>query len=172
MSIRSKLTRLLSERKLYELEPLLTRDETVRTMIVSAGIDGVVQPPFADTKEGERHAELRAWFDSFMEGGEITVAPDPDDKPRDAMLARVRPVKGEFWSIRVTAPEDTPGIRVLGAFADKDKFIALTWDYREDMSTFNDHVKSAMSAWKDLFGEETPFSGERLDDYLTNFIAV
>jgi hypothetical protein len=47
--------------------------------------------------------------------------------------ARVHPVKAEFWSIRVTAPEDTPGIRVLGAFADKDKFIALTWDYREDM---------------------------------------
>ena len=84
---------------------------------MSPDILAVITPPFPETEKGKRLSEFRAWLDAFMEGSEISVAQDPDQKPPDAMLARVKPVEDEFWSIRVTEPEKTPGIRSLGGFA-------------------------------------------------------
>ena len=172
MSIDAILNNLLNNEALFELESLFTGDETARTMIVSPDIMAVVLPPFPETEMGERLGELRAWLDNFLEGGEITVAEDPDAKPADVMLARVHPIRADFWSIRVTEPTQTPGIRALGAFAGKDKFVALSWDYREDMADFDGDVQSAIDYWKDLFGGELPFKGRDLDEYLSNFRAV
>lgn len=100
-------------------------------MIVTQDILAAVTPPFPADERGVRLAEYRAVLDAFSEGGEFSVAEDPDRKPYDAMLARVHPVAAEFFSIRVTDPEETPGIRSLGAFVDKDTFVALIWDFRE-----------------------------------------
>jgi hypothetical protein len=158
---------------LFELESLFTGDETARSMIVSANILAVVTPPFADTPEGIRIGELRAWMDGFLEGAELTVAEDPDNKPRDAMLARVHPVDAEFWAIRVTNPEDSPGIRSFGAFTAKNEFVALTWELREEIGDqFDEHVDEVRDSWIDFFGEEAPHSGDSLDDYLTTYRAV
>jgi hypothetical protein len=88
------------------------------------------------------------------------------------MLARVAPVEDEFWSIRVTEPEDTAGIRALGGFIGKDEFISLTWDYREGIPVFDDEVDIVRNEWRDLFGSKGPFSGVNLDEYLTNYRAV
>jgi len=172
MSIRAKLRTLLSRNRLFELESLFTGNDTARTMIVSADILAVVTPPFSDTEHGRRLGEFRAWLDNFSEGGEISVAEDPDQKPPDAMLARVAPVDDELWSVRVTEPEDTAGIRSLGGFAAKDKFICLIWDFREGIPVFDDEVDAAHDAWCDLFGSQGPMSGANLDEYLTNYRAV
>lgn len=107
-----------------------------------------------------------------MEGSEISVAEDPFQKPPDAMLARVDPIEKEYWSIRITEPEDTAGMRSLGGFGGKDLLIALTWDYRENIPIFEDEVTAAHEAWCDLFGSQGPFSGDALDDYLTNYRPV
>jgi hypothetical protein len=89
------------------------------------------------------------------------------------MLARVHPIEKEFWSIRVTAPEETPGIRSLGAFSDKDDFVALTWEKRELIADeFNEEVQSAIECWKDYFGTIAPHRGDSLDEYLTTFAPV
>ena len=88
------------------------------------------------------------------------------------MLARVHPVEAEFWSIRVTEPEDTPGIRALGAFGGKDAFVAIDWEYREGMTDFDSHVESAIEDWKGIFEAEPPFEGDSLDEYLSNYRAV
>jgi len=167
------LAKLLQDKGLFELESLYTGEETARTMIVSPEILAVVSPPFADTLEGKRHGEFRAWLDSFMEGAEISVAEDPHDKPPDAMLARVDPIEAEFWSIRVTEPEETPGIRAFGAFTQKDTLVALTWEYRELIGdAFDDEVDSVRDAWTVLFVSEEPFGGASLDEYLTNYRVV
>ena len=141
-------------------------------MVVTPEIWEVVAFPFSPDAKGERLGEFRNWLDAFSEGGELSVAEDPHLKPQDAMLARVDPVDAEFWSIRVTDPEQTPGIRSLGAFADKDTFVALTWDYRELIGEFDDEVATAHAAWVDLFGAEVPHSGDHIDDYLTNYYSV
>jgi hypothetical protein len=143
------LAKHLDNRSLIEMMSLFTRDETARTMIVSPDIMTIITPPFDDTEQGKRCGEFRAWLDDFIEGCEITVAENPFDKPLDVMLARVDPLEAEFWSIRVTEPEDTPGLRGLGAFAEKDKFIALTWDYRELIGAdFDDEVDSVREEWR------------------------
>jgi len=172
MSICATLMRLLRRHRLFELESLFTGNDTARTMIVSPDILAVVTPPFSDTEHGRRLGEFRAWLDNFLEGGEVSVAEDPQQKPPDAMLARVTPVEDEFWSVRVTEPEDTAGIRSLGGFGAKDKFICLIWDFREGIPVFDDEVDAARDAWRDLFGSRGPMSGESLDEYLTNYRAV
>jgi len=60
----------------------------------------------------------------------------------------------------------------LGGFAGKDKFIALIWDFREDIENFEDVVDDVRTAWTALFGDEPPHSGVTLDDYLSNCIPV
>jgi hypothetical protein len=172
MSIDPILEELLSRGRLIRLPSLFTGDDTARTMLVSPDVLAAVSPPFPDTEEGRRRAEFRQWLDSFSEAGEFSVSEDPNRKPPDAMLARVAPVGEQFWSMRVTEPEDTAGIRGLGAFLGKDKFVCLTWDYREHIPVFDDEVDAVRSAWRGLFGLQPPFSGETLDDYLTNYRAV
>jgi hypothetical protein len=83
--------------------------DTGRIMYVTPEILAITTPPFADTREGERLAEFGAMLDAFSELGMFSVAEDPDNKPADTMLARVRPVEADFWSIRVTDPERQPG---------------------------------------------------------------
>ena len=138
-------------------------------MVVSNDIMAVVDAPFPETDMGQRLAELRQMLDAFSEGGQLSVSEHPYDKPPDTHLARVDPVSLEFWSIRVTDPEETAGVRVFGAFADKDTFVALTWEFREHIQLFDEEVKAVKEAWEDLFGSEPPLSGERLDEYLSNY---
>ena len=166
------MQRLLDQKRLFELPSQFTGYETARTMIVSPEILQVVSPPFSADLRGRRLAEFRQWMDAFSEGGQVSIAENPRDKPSNAMMARVEPVKAEFFSIRVTAPEETPGIRSLGGFGDKDKFIALTWDLRELIENFDDEVEIVQTAWTGLFGTEPPHSGEHLDEYLSNYISI
>jgi hypothetical protein len=142
-------------------------------MYVADEILVAVSPPFPETRDGKRMWEFRQTVDAFLEGGEFSVAENPDCKPSDAMLARVHPIKADFWDIRSIVPK--PGVRAFGAFSAKNTFVALTWDYREnldDEGAFSAEVERCINAWRDLFGTETPFKGESLDDYLTNFYPV
>lgn len=84
-------------------------------------------------------------------------------------MARVHPVTDEIWDIRSVDPK--PGIRTLGSFAEKDTFIALTWEYRENLESSRDwenEIARAKEAWKKLFGSVPPFKGANLDEYLSN----
>jgi len=146
--------------------------ETSRTIYAVPEILAITSGPFGDTLYDERLSEFAQSLDAFSEGGRISVARNPDQKPWDAMLARVHPVGAEFWSIRVTAPEETPGIRAFGAFAEKDAFAVLTWHLREDMSSFDADVVLAREAWTNLFGSAAPHRGRTLDDYLTGYWEV
>lgn len=114
---------------------------------------------------------VRGWK-SFVELCELTVAADPFNKPPDTMLARTAPLEKEVWSIRVTEPLDTPGIRAFGSFAELDAFIALTYEFREVIDdNFPGSVEAAFDAWNDYFSER-PFEGGSLNDYLTNYRPV
>jgi hypothetical protein len=166
MSIDTKLGPLLGK-KLFELGTMFTGEDTARTMIVSADILAAVTPPFADTPDGKRLGEFRGWLDNFSLSGELTMAEKPFDKPQDSMLARVSPVEADFWSIRVTAPKKSPGIRAIGAFAGPNIFIALTWERREDIDDFDGEVETAIARWKDLFGDCQPFHGSSVHEYVT-----
>lgn len=173
MSIQREIDKCIADGRLYRLPSLVTGDETVRTMYVSTEVLGAVTPPFAEDRDGQRLSELRQTLDSFLEGGEFSVAKDPYSKPSDAMLARVDPPELEIWDIRSVAP--IPGIRVFGSFLELDTFVALTWDYRENLdepSAWDAEILRCAEEWKLRFGNMTPLKGASLDEYLTNYYAV
>ncbi len=173
MSIEGAIEDQVEAGRLVCLWSEITGDETTRTMYVSREILEAVIGPFAENRDGERLSEFRQTLDSFLEGGEFSVAEDPHCKPSDAMIARIDPVTSEIWDIRSVAP--SPGIRALGGFAKKDTFITLTWNYRENLDgpgEWSAEIERCISAWCDLFGSIPPFHGATLHDYLSNFYAV
>ena len=179
MSRQQIIAQHVAERQLFRLRSIdfellgITQDEP-RTVYVSSEImEAVSTLPFPDTEEGYRLGEFRAWLDGFIEGGEISVAEDPDEKPPDAMLARVHPVKAEFWSIRVNDENQKPVIRSLGAFSDINEFVALIWDWRDSIGErFNEEVELVRETWVLYFELEDPHKGDDLNDYLTTYRAV
>lgn len=171
MSIVVAVTKLVSARRLID-RPSTFMESRARELYVTPEIDGYAAPPFADTREGERFAEMATYFDEFCELTMVTVSEDPFNKPPDVMMARVHPIADEFWSMRVTDPEDTSGIRVLGGFCAKDAFVALMWDFRENIGdNFDEEVDELKAIWRDYFGDLSPYTGSSLDDYLTNYDA-
>lgn len=147
--------------------------ETPRDLYVLPQTAETLNIPDDDAEDNLRLVELLNSLVAFVEHNEMTVSEDPDCKPSKVMMARVKPVEDEFWSIRVTEPEDYAGIRALGGFVDRDRFVVLTWDYREAIAdAFDQEVELARATWRDLFGQAGPLKGENLDAYLTNYLAV
>jgi hypothetical protein len=155
---------------LVRLPPLVREPLPNRTIWVSEEVYYEVQPPFGESIAEERRAFFRDALDAFTNHFRFTVGQDPFDKASGAMLARVHPVEGEFWDIRTIEPPD--GIRCFGAFAGCDEFVALTWDYRENIRDFNAAVLECRGVWSNLFGSIVPYSGDSLDAYLTNYRPV
>ena len=150
---------------------MIRGEETPRTVFVSEEVAEIVIPPSAKTWEGRRHARLRALLDGFTEGDFITIAEDPHDKAASAILARVDPVGEEVWDFRCLDPN--PGIRVFGCFAETDTFVALTWDYRENIEDWAAEVVRCRTAWTTLFCGLPSFKGKILNEYISyNFRAV
>ncbi len=168
MSIIEVVEELVAGGKLIN-RPSSMLNISARSLYVVPELYAHTQPPFPDTLCGERFAAVAQHFDAFCELNMVTVSENPFRKPPDVMLARVSPVEYEFWSMRITEPEETAGIRVIGAFCGKDAFTALTWEFREDIGDFGAEVEDAQGAWRDYFGSVGPYSGSCLDDYLTNY---
>lgn len=155
---------LLEEEKLFDVADGV---EAARTLFVSAEVLEIFEDQ-SDTRDGVRRAEAAALLEAFVEGAYITLGEDPFDKQANAIMARVHPVNLEIFDFRCLDP--TPGIRILGCFKEKDTFIALTWDYRENFETaadWEEQVQRCQNAWSELFADEAPHSGDKIDAYLS-----
>lgn len=134
-------------------------------MLISAEVCNCVLEPFGNSHTELRHARARSVLDGFIEGDWIAVGWYPFDKGSSAVLARVDPVEDDIWDFRCLSP--TPGIRVFGCFSEPDTFVALTWEYRENIVEFAAEVARCAAAWKELFGSIPPYRRSRLDEYVT-----
>jgi hypothetical protein len=155
-------------RNLFCLPHLILGEETPRTVFISRELAEVAIPPWPDTWEGRRCARLRALLDEFTDGGFITVAEDPHDKNATAVLARVDPVECEIFDFRCLDPR--PGIRAFGSFAETDVFVALTWEYRENLDggdKWAAEIGRCKAEWRRLFCALPPFSGANLNEYIS-----
>lgn len=170
----ARLRELCDQRVLFPLSPLLPGDPTVRHMFVSQEVNESIQWPFPEHWDGYRLAEFRGTLDAFIKDEELRVGEDPFNKDGDADLARVHPVSADIWDIRTLNPPD--GVRCFGCFAGTDIFVALTWDYRENIhgaQGWEDQVQRCAGEWNKLFNPHPPFHGETLDEYLSgNFYPV
>jgi hypothetical protein len=88
----------------------------------------------------------------------------------DADLKQLRPAADGVWTIRSTAPP--PGIRVFGAFAATDWFVALHWSLRNALGDpgsveWDEAIKVTQHKWRQLFPSYPPSPGVDLHDYLS-----
>jgi hypothetical protein len=153
---------------LFKLPPEFGDAENPRTMLITASIYNDFAGPFPDTVDGERRSTARALLDAFTLGDDFTVGADPHDKDPDAMMARVDPVGAEVFDFR--SFDCRSGIRVFGCFTSTDEFIALTWQFREDLGTPEDWdaaIADCMSEWTKLFGPLPAHSGDTIDAYFS-----
>jgi hypothetical protein len=163
--------RALAGTQLHHLPPLLESEPQVRQMIVSTEVLSAVTPPWPENFDGERLAAFRATLDAFTAGYVRAVAEDPFGKPPYADIARVHPVGDEIWDIRAIDPRAR--VRCLGAFGGRDRFVALTWDYRENLvGAWREEIDRCKAEWSRLFGKLPRFKGAMLDDYLSDYYAV
>lgn len=163
----------LHGRQLFFLRPLLPAEPAVRELFVSREIIETVNEPWADNWMGQRHQEFRATLDSFSRGDRLTVSEQPYTKGPETVVARVDPVADEIWDVRCIAPNAR--IRCLGAFGGRDMFVALTWFYREDVTTkaaWNDEINRCKSEWNRLFAQIKRYKGKSIDDYLSNCFPI
>jgi hypothetical protein len=160
---------LIDAGKLFDFDP---EGETPRKLYLSEEVADGLFTQATEDQDGIRRARAQAVLEDFVDGGFLTVAEDPFDKDRKAIMARVDPVNLEIFDFRCLDPE--PGIRVLGCFVDIDEFVALTWDYREEFDgRWPEQVKRCSESWKEIFGSALPHKGAQLDAYLSyNFEAV
>lgn len=166
MSIRDELQNHLGK-TLFVLEPLDGR-EVVRDLIVSSDVDGMIWPKdWPDNRDGERLSEFRATLDAYSAGDTISVSDDPFQKPPETILSRVHPAQFDFCDIRVLEP--SPGIRCFGGFGDYDLFIALAWDYREnldDPAAWSQIIQDCKRQWFALF-QAAPLHRRSLNECLS-----
>jgi hypothetical protein len=162
--------------KLHILTPLLPSERAgSRVMVVSSDIYSAVQPEsWPNNRTGARLARMRGALDRFSGNDRISLAMDPKNKPATTYLARIRPVTNAVWDIRST--EITPGIRVLGRFAEMDTFVALVWAYHEAVKgdkAWADFGQRCIDEWRILFHSSNPLTGSVARDYVsTNCVQV
>ena len=135
----------------------------------------MVEGPWSDDKAARRGGRLRADLEMFVDGSVVSIADDPYKKPKAAYMARVDPPRDEVFDIRSRDPK--PGVRVLGCFADKDIFVALAWDFRENLGgpasrEWRDFIERSKAEWRKLFNPYPPHKGATLHDYASNIILV
>ena len=171
MSIRDEIRRRTEEEppRLFFLPPLIGSAAVVRELFVSEEINRVAHPPWSPTALGTRFAQMRAYLDAWSEGRLISIADHPYRKPKPTFMARIDPAPDEVFDIRCIDPN--PGIRIMGCFADRDLFIALTRANREDLVTLHDwrnEREACKAAWRRLFPTYQPYTGATLNDYISN----
>lgn len=178
MSIHEIIKELVAKQELFHLPSWIPSQEMKRCVYVSPEIWAQVNES-TDNREGRVLARLRQHFDAFSGGRLFTVAEDPFDKGRTAMLARTDPVQDEFWSMRVIDPN--PGVRAFGAFSGTNEFVALTCEFRHKLAgrnenrfeteppkqSFDAEITRCRAYWKKLFLTYPPHRGDRLSDYIS-----
>jgi hypothetical protein len=171
MSYHDEINRLLGK-ELFALPPLIQSQPSGRAMFISREINAIAHPPWKPNQKGIRFARMRAQLDRFTEGQKISVSENPASHPGYTFMARNDPMVSQAFDIRCTDPR--PGIRVFGRFIEKDTFVGLTWDYRENLNgkDFDAAVERLVREWRRLFPNEPLFAGRNLNEYVTNFYLV
>jgi hypothetical protein len=174
MSIQDEIINLCDNKRLYRLAPEYQIERERRIMYLSRDLFAlVVGPEWVSQEQEFRWQSVRADLDWFIQA-RVLLVPADSQHGGDSHLSQLKPPDVEVWDIRCRDPE--PGIRVLGSFADKDVFVALTWELRNPLGAFGSKeweaaVRRCKETWHSLFHAQ-PKMGNYPDDYITNAIPV
>lgn len=166
MSIYDELSYLVSQKRLFFLNPAMSGEEIVRRMYVSEEINSMIMgPTWEDAKWEENCGILRRDFDRFITGRRISVR-RPPSRNVTSLFALLEPPNDDVWEIRSRDP--TPQLRVFGRFAMTDMFVALTWWKRPDLeSQWRYAREECKTEWSRLFPAYRPISGANIRDCIS-----
>lgn len=162
------------------LDPFLPFDQVGRHMVMSNEVAAHVLGPWATDDEEKRCARVRADLDAYVANDVVSICLEPFEARDERFGLLHRPSHGIF-DIRCYDP--SPNIRVLGGFAQRDWFVALTFHPRSrrvpwlSRPPLGDHgsvewanaIHDTRNAWRDLFGDLAPLTGSTPDVFLTNY---
>lgn len=155
--------------QLVSLSLLIDPVPAQRVVLLAPELQGLIYGPWGCTDAEVRCLKLREDLEAFVRGDPVTVSLRPF-KAKSANFALLDKVVDEIWDVRSRDP--SPGLRVLGAFADIDVFVALTcwprsravpWLPRpmlgsKDSAEYSEAIVDAKQKWQALFGD-TPRIG-------------
>lgn len=169
MSIHDEIGKHIAEHRLFFVGPALHGDEVARHMFVGEEIKPLLDPAaLSSVEDGYRLGHVRPQLDIYTSGGRLNVALDPFDKDKSAHLARTNPVTDEIWDVRCTDPDAR--IRVFGRFLEFDLFVALTWQYRENLKTpldWTNEQERFKDKWRVLFPYQALYAPTKADGYVS-----
>ncbi|MEO8144956.1 MAG: hypothetical protein ABI654_12165 [Betaproteobacteria bacterium] len=116
-----------------------------------------------------RRAQLQVEVEHFVSGGKLRIAlpnaDDPSEDKEDANLRLLHKWSDEVWEIR---SKMDPQIRIFGSFAGPDYFVALCWEFRCKLGKYPWEItESCKQSWHALFPQFQPFTGKKINDYIT-----
>lgn len=163
MSIHDVIQHRIDEGRLCRLPMVVPWTPQIRTMFVTRPILDLLQGPWDDEITETRAGILHADLETFVGGGLISRE----------YLKRLYPARDQCWEIR--SVRDNPSIRVLGAFADKDVYIAINYARREDLGGWGDRrwrdfKEECKAHWRNLFQPYAPYPAGVIHDVVTGAV--
>lgn len=174
MSIQSEIRKHVTAGDLFVWQHAIASQQCPRCILVDKEMyEGFDEEYWEEPKHSYRLHSLRADLDHYIGGGEVAVGWHPFDKDDSAFMARTHHIERGVWDIRSRDPK--PAIRVFGAFAEVDVFVALHWEYRTSLSTTRDWfnaIENALVRWANLFPDHAPHSGDNLHDFFSDSATI
>jgi len=167
MSVYEEIKYLCEAGRLVRFSPMLAVPKLRRTMYISQSIAELLVDSWISKQQEFRWGYVLSDLAVFIRDPWITVAAD-SRRARKAYMARLQPDSNEVWDIRCRDPK--PGIRLLGRFAEKNVFVALTWEERLPLRCYESNewkaaINRCATEWNLHFWNE-PLRGNYPDDYL------
>lgn len=163
MSMRDALRWRVEEKRLHPLPMLVPWSTPVRAMLVTSEILDLLSGPWDDDIKETRAGRLHADLETFVTGDHVT----------HRYLKRLSPARDRCWEIRSVS--DDPSIRVLGAIAEQNVFIAINFARREDLGGWRDRrwrdfKEECKAQWRNLFHPYEPMAASVIHDVVSGAI--
>lgn len=119
---------------------------------------------FEDEILGRR---VQSVVETFMGGRLIIIA-------EDGYMKALCPAGDEVWEIRCL---EQPMVRLFGAFAEKNFFVIVGWQFRDDLKLkgsreWAEAIRACKADWRRLFHTYPRHSGSDASDYLSNAVIL
>lgn len=164
MSIQSLINGHCGGGSLYYLRPYLASDRICRHIFITPDLKRFILGPWDNVDDEIRGNKLYGDLEVFIKGEIVQVSRLARRKPPNTYMSPTSPRTDEIFSIRSTNPK--PQIRVIGAFSEPDHFVALSYEFRDQIN-WDDEIEYCIGKWRSLLAPFPRHSGEFPNDYIS-----
>jgi hypothetical protein len=169
MSIRSQIAGHVDAGALHEFVNPLGAGRNARRLFLSNDAFTITDTgQWDDSDIGNCFVRANSRFEAFVKNDEIHFSLQAKKKHPRTAFARVCPIKLGVVAIRVW--QRSHHLRVFGCFAEKDWFVAIKWDTREDLN-FREAAAECCDIWNGWFSFP-PLVGASIHDYFSDRVST